>query len=261
MNSVEIQSKSGQDMVRTGDKWIVVCDGHGIGKVIDFLRALDWDHIVLDDNPIEFLNDAVRTLGNTAGDGATFSMVRITDDGIDCMWLGDSQIRVYADGTELWRSRNHNQESDEEIERHVNQGGELIETFTVKVLDEDTITMEPSYYFEVDKREKLAMTRALGHNDSYMPQVDRHFISFSDLPQPSGWKIVVATDGLWDMICEADKLLLASPEATAVKLGDLADSRWKQEWNYKHPPPHTTVSLGERLSSNQDDVGIAVWHN
>lgn len=259
ISEIELQSNTAQDMVRTGDDWMVVCDGHGGGKVVNLLRVLNWDVVVRHDDPSEFLNETVHTLGDTVGDGATFSMVRTTDDGIDCTWMGDSQIRLYADETEVWRSGNHNHENPDEVDRHLNRGGETSNSWTVKVLDKDTVTMEPSYYFEFDRQERLAMTRALGHNDLYMPQVERQFIAFSEFPGAKHWKVVVGTDGVWDMICEADDALLGSPEADAKTLGDLAVSRWNQRWDYKHPPPHTSISSGELIASQRDDVGVVVW--
>lgn len=171
INTIEYQSETSQDMVRSGEDWMVVCDGHGTGTVIDHLRTLNWSNIVKDTDPSSYLNDSIYGLGDTTGDGSTLSMVRIKEDGIDCAWLGDSQIRIYADEKEVWRSKNHNKDNPDEIDAHLRRGGEISKCWSINVLDSKTITMEPSYYFEFGKCERIAMTRALGHNDMYTPSM------------------------------------------------------------------------------------------
>ena len=49
ISDIELQSDTAQDMVRTGDNWMVVCDGHGSGRVINHLRTLDWEEVILED--------------------------------------------------------------------------------------------------------------------------------------------------------------------------------------------------------------------
>jgi hypothetical protein len=259
IDTIEYQSKTAQDMVRSGDDWMVVCDGHGTGTVIDHLRTLNWSNIVKDADPSSYLNDSIYELGDTTGDGSTLSMVKIKENGIDCVWLGDSQIRIYADEKEVWQSKNHNKDNPDEINTHMRRGGKISKSWSIQVLDPNTITMEPSYYFEFDKYERVAMTRALGHNKRYTPLVVRRFFPFNTHPNAKSWKVIVGSDGLWDMMCPADEPTLGSSSTGAADIGDLAQSRWHQEWNYKHPPPHKTTNPRERISSNRDDIGIAVW--
>ena len=261
IDSIEHQSNSAQDMVKTGNDWIVICDGHGKGSVIDYLRTVNWDDVVNYSNPIDFLNNNIRKLGDTTGDGSTLSIVRIDDKGINCAWIGDSQIRIYADREEIWRSSNHSRENIEESKNHLSRGGNIInKTWAVKVLDANTITMERSQYYEFPGNpDVLAMSRALGHNEIYHPVTEFEYIPFSTALTAKHWKIVVGSDGLWDVICKEDNEILSSPEMKASDLGELALLRWNQEWNYKHPPPHTSCSSGERISNNIDDICIGVW--
>ena len=257
MEHIELQTEKGQDMVRVGSNWMVVCDGHGKGKVIKHLRTLPWDELVMLPNPIATLNKSIRTLSDTYYDGATFSMVRLTDDGIECLWVGDSQIRVYADGKEVWRSTNHDRSNEGEIDRVLQEGGHISESWAMSVMDEQTITMEQSKYFDFDGRERLAVSRALGHNEQFMPVVEHHLIPFSE----ANWKVVVATDGVWDMTCQGDDAFLSSDDTGASDIADLAQDRWNQPWTYKHPMTICTCTHGERISSDQDDIGVAVWRS
>ncbi len=114
MSHHEIQVDSKQDMVRqgvdeAGRPWTVVCDGHGKGKVIECLRAADWEELLMTEDPIASAKTLVDSLGEEATfrDGSTISIVRVTESGINCSWLGDSEIRIYEDGNESWRSPRH----------------------------------------------------------------------------------------------------------------------------------------------------------
>jgi serine/threonine protein phosphatase PrpC len=246
----EIQSIRGQDMVRVGNSshpWIVVADGHGAGKTIDTLRKLDWETIMTHQNPVETANTAISALPDTYNDGATLSTVKFTKKGIDCAWIGDSQIRVYCDDQEIWRSSTHNGDGSEVL------GLQKQSTWKLSVIDKNCITMTPSYYFHRDGKEMVALTHTLGHNQAFCTIGEHHHIPFK---KKSKYKVVVASDGIWDMICDGDDSFLASAEQGAQEIANLAIHRWGQEWTYKHPPP-STHSSREFISNSRDDIAIA----
>jgi len=77
----------------------------------------------------------------------------------------------------------------------------------------------------------------------------------------------VASDGLWDVMCERDTPLLASQKTTAKSLTDLALNRWMQNWIYVEPTntrPLAAIKMDkrqmkEKIQGGGDDIGIAVW--
>ena len=140
---------------------------------------------------------------------------------------------------------------------------------SLSVLDEECLSMKRSHYFHHKINggiEKLAMSRALGHNNEIYPFVESQFISF-ERDKKYLWKIIVASDGLWDVICDRDTPLLASPKTTAKSLTDLALNRWMKNWIYVEPTntrPLTAIKMDkthmkEKILGGGDDIGIAVW--
>ena len=280
LQGLETQVSSKQDMVRTGkylspnttdvyNSWIVVADGHGVGNIINTFKKADWNAIMESENTMALIYKMVGSLKNTICDGTTLSVVKITPEGIKCWWIGDSQIRIFRDKKQYWKSNNHNSQNNEEMERIRKTNIKTEGSWTLSVLDEECLSMKRSHYFHhnIDGGiEKLAMSRALGHNNGVYPFVDSQFITF-EKDKKYLWKIIVASDGLWDVVGEEDTLLLASQKTTAKSLTDLALNRWIQEWIYVEPfntLPLSTIKkdnmrMKEKIQGCGDDIGIAVW--
>lgn len=266
LQQIELQSVTAQDMVRVGREqgrgdWMVVADGHGNGRVIKTLRQIDWSNAMRRGEPFDVVRSAVSTLPDTRNDGATLTTVKIDAAGIHVAWMGDSQVRVYRDEVEVWQSPNHNAKEP--------NGLRTTPTWTMSVVDDKHITMRPSNYFVIGDMNKLAVNRALGHNGvlSSIPQT--HTIDFrQSSTKQSGakqstkhrWKVVVATDGVWDMMCDQDTPFLASPDVGVDAIANLAARRWGQEWTYVHPPPEKRTSQ-EFISDSRDDIGVAIWYS
>ena len=272
MSHHEIQVDSKQDMVRqgvdaAGRPWTVVCDGHGKGKVIDCLRAADWEELLTTEEPIASARILVDSLGERATfrDGSTISIVRVTESSINCSWLGDSEIRIYKDGDELWRSPRHGCGNDEELSSsHVTKLTRA-PAWSLTVIDDNTITMEEGLYFHygydpiTKEEEKLAMTRALGHNGrtSTVPQK-----ASIPIDKAGEWRVVTGSDGVWDMIHDGDVPFLSSFESDAKTITEFVEARWKKEWAYVFPKPAPGATIEPQATKQTiplgDDVCVGI---
>lgn len=164
-----------QDFIKIGTKstfkWMVLFDGHGENKVIDCIRNIDWDEI-MDSNDIYYAVSAyIESLGDTLYSGATFSVVQIYQTYIKCGWVGDSQIRVYKNQKEIFRSLNHDSSNLKEIERYKKEIGFYIDNEKDKlaVINSTTITKKKIKFFGLQKNKfsnahSIAMSNSLGHN-------------------------------------------------------------------------------------------------
>ena len=265
MSQHEIQVDSKQDMVRqgvdaAGRPWTVVCDGHGKGKVIECLRGADWEELLTTEEPIASARILVDSLGEgaTFRDGSTVSLVKVTDTGINCSWLGDSEIRIYKDGQEMWRSPRHGHGNEEELASgHVTKLTRS-PTWAIKVVNDKTITMEQGLYFHygyeptTKAEEKLAMTRALGHNGLTNPTPQKAIIPINEA---GAWKVVVGSDGVWDMIHDGDDAFLGSPESDAQTIAEFVQARWNQEWSYVFPAPKAGVDAEPQATKQTIGLG------
>jgi serine/threonine protein phosphatase PrpC len=276
---IEMQSgPSKQDIVRTGtrsdgSRWIMVADGHGNNTVTDALRGQNWDEVMNMEDHFQYIEQMVKDLGDTSGSGATMSTVIMAPDGFHCKWRGDSTIKIFENGTEVFSAMPHNQTHDEEAKRMSSNVVPDNKSFAINVLSPTELTMDPSNYYVVGTKknrwgqemsDNMAMTNALGHNGGSGGVAEEAFI-----PKTAGaeYSVVVATDGLWDMMCEEDTDILTT--STATELADIATARWGQEWDYTYPNPrvyrgtdqeHTIQTSKQIMGKGQmDDIGVAVW--
>jgi len=280
---IELQiGPSQQDIVRTGIRadgspWIMVADGHGNNLVTYALRGQNWDEIMNMEDHFAYIENMVKELGDTSGSGATMSTVIMAPDGMHCKWRGDSIIKIFKKGRErrqecVFSARPHNMSHEQEAARMQSFVDETPE-FNILVLSPTELTMVPSNYYVVGTKKNrlgrfvpdhMAMTNALGHNCGSGGKAEYAFIP---KVATSEYTVVVATDGLWDMMCDEDADIIAS--STAEELADIAAGRWEQEWDYTYPNPrvykgtdqeHTIVSSKQKMGPGEkDDIGIAVW--
>lgn len=266
-----IQNHKKQDMVRTGsynttnnmshcNSWMVVADGHGVGNVINVLNTLDWNDVMNNDEPIEYVKTLINSMEQTIRDGSTISIVKISNIGIRMWWIGDSQIRVYKNDEELWRSNNHNGENLKELQKTREKNLETELAWELSVLDNEHITLKPSnyiYHIVDGQKEKLALTRSLGHNGDVCQETETHFIPFDN---KSKWKIIAASDGFWDMMCLYDNSFLKDNDYGAEELCKIASQRWSKKWFYVDPRDRdNTKIVKQQIQGSHDDIGVAVW--
>ena len=277
-----IPAVSDQDVVRIGSTdqtWFgIVADGHGGGRITESLRKIDnWSSICLGFEPIRALQDRVRSMPNTFRDGSTVAMARVVKGRFEAHWLGDSRIMLFADGKLLWQSTDHSSLNSEEVAMVERWGGRLATSgsYTLKVLSPDRLTMIPSPVFELGQRFRddgtievdcTNISRCLGHdhNDGKGPRTPQEASSWSYSLVPGvDYKIVIASDGLWDVFGECDLELLGNPSWTAARLADMARERWKKTWTYCHPDGQGGLSGSTSRESmrekDADDISVAVW--
>ena len=262
-----IQNESKQDFVKSGRAldeddieydYIVLADGHGslINKdiVIDFIRNYDWDTKLRFKNWYStFTIEFEEIVPKSCSAGSTLSVVRIYKDVFECWWIGDSSIRVYENSEEIWKSLDHDACNTQEHERLLEKGYNLKPEHKPYVLTPTSITMVPSYRIIMGPRDKIAMTRCLGHKN-----MTGNEIEFAVIPRNTdySYKVVVGSDGLWDLVCNTDTPFLASKDVDAKNLMEWIYCRWLQEWVYVHISGNKKITFP---NWNRDDICIGVF--
>ena len=100
---------------------------------------------------------------------------------------------------------------------------------------------------------KNAQIRTLGHDFVTLQRFDEMVIP---LNTNSTIKILVATDGLYDMLYEEEPLRVYS-NYTAKDYTSLAKKRWMQQWNLYDD--NLKVLTPVTFQSDMDDVGVIVY--
>ena len=245
-------------------QFMSVCDGHGSSNTIDHLRQVKWPILLDDDDFVSTLiNDinkiqSARAPYKIRGDGSTLSVVRINNNKyIECYWVGDSSIKVFENGEEIFKSKDHNYNNKEDIHRISEtcnmRGIHYDNIWDIKVIDPTLIKSIPSAIFDFGDNDKISITHSLGHEG----KTGSHYGYEKILIDPiKTYKIVVASDGFWDMTCESDHGIISDVLTDATNLVQFADSRWRQKWTHDNTIKHVTnVSFPD---SNIDDIAVAV---
>ena len=258
--------------------WIVLADGHGSNTVIEIIRKIDWSEFVKEKD-VNQLNKRINEVLKqelTTTSGSTLSIVKIYDDHFDCYYIGDSEIRIYKKKELVFMSPSHNHTNELELERVRAIPGLKIEKneLSMKILDDKTITMYKGgeNYYCFSPMFRINMTRSFGHNQEcskFMEhtRVERNKESNVD------YKVIVGSDGLWDVVAEHDDKFLIDPENDATKIAEFAHERWHQDWNFI---PIYEVYLNTKDEAERDalvrkniafpkhdtsidDVSVATW--
>ena len=261
------QNTSKQDFIKNGRAldengieydYIVLADGHGsrINKdiVIDFIRNYDWDTKLRFKNWYsKFTIEFKEIVPKSSGSGSTLSVVRIYPYLFECWWIGDSSIRLYKNSEEIWKSLDHDACNTQERERLIEKGYHIKSEHKPFVLTPTSITMVPSYRIIMASLDKIAMTRCLGHKN-----MTGNEIEFAVIPRniDSSYKLVVGSDGLWDLVCNTDTPFLASKDVDAENLMGWIYDRWVQEWMYVNVLGNQKIKFPDW---NRDDICIGVF--
>ena len=235
----------------------MVTDGHGGNDCIRFLRSLtkkQLAEILGKKNPVEtmakLVNDNVR--GYNCG-GATMIVVKVYKDRIECINCGDSQAAVFKDGALLYLSKEHNWEDQAERERLLKTGNVFFTPSTnIKVISKTQLVGCYTEYANFkDDNSMLACTQALGSNGKtgYAP----HHEIIPLLPG-SDYRIVIGSDGLWDMINrEEPEDTLQLSNMTADEGVNMVMSRWLQPWEMRQMDSDI-VENGQYSREHCDDI-------
>jgi len=266
---------------------IVVMDGHGHNVAVDVLKNIqDLPHhfkkvdvpeslqqlIDIEVNKKKKELDAKVYVSGTSyrdymrskisdrdirGSGATLSFAKIKRNvltknvKIVLEWLGDSPIMVFINGELVFQSETHHASNESEIKRLKDK--RLLESTEkgsggFRVVNEDTIESNPGNYVIFKYGTSLAVTRSLGHNRITDIETQKHTIECST---EDDVKVLIFSDGVGDML-NMDIDLEKLKHYSAEELVDLAETRWKQVWNYG--PTRTRFP-----SNGYDDCCCAMW--
>ncbi len=164
--------------------------------------------------------------------------------------MGDSRFEIYKNNKKVFRSENHTNKYD--IEELNKRGVSYKKEWNMKVLSPDYITVKKQLQWIFSDKDKLMVTRAIGHNNIIKCKFEEKTILYENNDNIT---ILLATDGFWDMYCKkSDKNLHCK---NVNDLINLSINRWKQTWNYISP-------RGEMVSkridqSDIDDITVAKY--
>ena len=279
LTSQIIQATTKQDYINVGltrdgkYRFVVVADGHGrwSTNTIKYLRVVDWAKVISDDTFMEAIIKDINKL-NTRGEGSTLSVVRILDshiiggghgdvgieDGnIEVFFIGDSTVKIYCNGSQIYRTKDHDRNNNEDVRRIMEncnmRGIERDEIWDIEVMDAETIKSVPGAIFDFGDSDKINFTNSLGHSGKTGSIVGYHKVHMNS---NETYKIVAGSDGFWSMTCEADHKFVADEIQDANALANFADARWKQKW--KHDNTHQIIHNVTFPKSNIDDLCVAV---
>ena len=142
--------------------------------------------------------------------------------------------------------QNHDQNHPEEMKKIEKMNVEKKIAWAPEILSEKDINMKMSYYYHFAPNDVMNMTHSLGHNSITGKYFEKKTICRDPTKQ---YKVLLATDGLWDMSYQQDDSSFCKPEMTAPKMLDLALKRWKREWNYNG-------KLTKFPEGSEDDIAI-----
>ncbi len=213
------QASSAQDFATSGVsasgkyRFCVVADGHGArSKTIDYLRGTPWDKMIDMEGFMEKIIVDTNQL-SMRGEGSTLSVARITDHRVisgghgDCavepgkielFYIGDSSIKVYRDGKNIYKSTDHDRNNRDEIKRISEtcnmRGIKRDNIWDVEVVDDTTIKSVPSALFDFGNLDRINFTNSLGHEGATKPHFTHDVVTIEPTVD---YKVVVGTDGFW----------------------------------------------------------------
>ena len=253
-------------------KWILVLDGHGTNKCIDFLKTYEWNDIVLrEKEPLKYIRTQFvkfRQIGyDFSRSGSTFSLVEIYKNKIRCTNIGDSQTAVFKNNELVYINKKHNLQNELERNRvkyKLDQNNPSIKYEQHTIIEENQL-----YFFDIDYYAvfmnglTLTVTQALGHNNylDCIPEIQTiYYNNINDNNDNNDKiKIVIGSDGFWDMISLEKKRFNDIQDLLTLnsqELSEIVEKRWKQTWNCTHLGETHAVNF-----SNIDDISVGIITN
>lgn len=237
----------------------IVADGHGKNRMIDFIRNIDFSKIVdlrnFNDIFMELITSEI-TENDSKGTGSTFSLVLIRETDILVFWLGDSLIRIYHEDGRLYYQSDPNRINPKDEHKIMELVSETIHNSNINIIDinydnDDTIgsidMSSSTTRYTYPKENNKVVPFSLGHG--------HHFNNFvvESIRKPDGYKIIIGSDGLWDMITNSTKDHSLLYEQSAEDIAKEAERRWHGKWKYKHGENTIKTSFPK---DNIDDIAV-----
>jgi len=194
--------------------------------------VLDHKQIVLSEDPVAYIQEMIPFHLYPANVGATFLMFKAFKNRIEIFSVGDSSARVFVNKNLVYVNELHKIGSEKEVTRLADQNIKYTyhPGISPRILDETHLIMESSNtvtFYKGITNIGLSLTQSIGHHGITGFDPERKTIEFEDEDEV---QIVIASDGVFDVVCdEIDGPFLANAER-AEELVDFAEARWKQQW-------------------------------
>ena len=271
----------------------IIVDGHGADEIVDQINYIlknNTDTVLNSETPhLEIqsrLDDINRERSESAEEeptifykktrqysesashsgGSTFLFTKIYENRIEVFSVGDSEVYVMINNEIVYHNPVHKWSNKSEQDRLLHRNDidiNVIFRSIPHIISPERIGFAKSASVEYIQKNsnklvtKLSPTQSLGHNSITQFAPEKMTIPFE--PTDSV-KIVLASDGLWDVFAPDhpdDKTRLI--EMDGGQLVDLAESRWKQEWEVAVDYFNPDVLYEEKShysASGYDDVAV-----
>ena len=171
-NNHTIQASSQQDFATSGTSqdgsfhYLVICDTHGKApyfaaydfQLKELFESLDWKTILQEENFFELIQNKIKNI-DTHRLGSTLSICKIYPDRFENYWAGDSSIKIYSEGVEVWKTKDHDYNNEEDISRiqELNTFLRMKNAFDSVAETKTTIKQVKSkcFYFKTKTKSKL----------------------------------------------------------------------------------------------------------
>lgn len=174
--------------------------------------------------------------------GSTCTMVIRLNNKLVLINLGDSNLVLYVNGEKRIVMKEHlysNPEEKEIVDSLVETGEIYIKAgWSPKILNDDDVTMVRSDMLILHKDGSgIVPTRNFGHR--YWKQTNNMsvvpYIEFVDMIQDEVYEIVLASDGVFDILADIDEIypIIKDSDNKSKTLVEFAEARWRKGWNYK----------------------------
>jgi serine/threonine protein phosphatase PrpC len=260
--------------------WGCLLDGHGTDTFINRMRVLNWENIMSTIEPWETLEKIIidtTVPHDKFSSGSTLLMMRAFSNRIETWSIGDSQIIIYKNEVEVYKSTPHNLNNPKEVERlnKLPTGSWWEETMRFPVFQirsSTSLQAREAVYIFFNQETQLAMTQSIGHSNitGYAPE--KNIVYFTPEDKMT---CILGSDGLFDMTLmdgsihppltetEANDLLVDKMDMltmTAEELLAKVEARWKQQWKYMWDLTDFTKSYHATIEDRHiDDISVIVW--
>ena len=255
------QLDKGQDLAVHGkyDKgyYIGAFDGHGTSECIQILRSVDYS--VIANDPLRIIDHTSSWLYNS-GSTMNFTTIQVEDEIIVTNYnAGDSECIIFVNGQLVFESVSHTLSRPGERKRiapMLRIMHPVTPAWAPIPLSDRRMTVHRSDISNFNTGESIVPTMALGHNN--MTEFDPDIVTMR-FKLTDHVRILSGSDGFWGMIVKSfDENKLKT--FTLEQLADLAEKRWKQEWEYA-----ADINNPENIEITRfpgyDDIALCIWEN
>ena len=257
---------------------MVVCDGHGTDTVIDRIRNFDFgkfcenikdlepDTVINEVQKVTDTPDTIQVGKIGRNSGSTITVVVATTNNIKIAWLGDSSALLFKDFELILTTREHSSTQDSEGIKYIsekNNGKDpCISSYSCQVGNTGKMEQIWKPYIKHANYlqgtvDKCALTRALGHGGHTYGIPEKITIP---IDSNSSWKLIIASDGLHDVIGKNQEDLAIISQMSADELVNIATYRWSKDFKWLFVPHGDEESFYTNFNENDaDDVVVSIW--